>query len=64
MEDSRLLAHAIDYLTQMADGKNPLTGFYEAEGSCLYQSRVSRCLQYTIEVMQKVLDGELVPVSE
>ena len=64
MEDSRLLAHAIDYLTQMADGKDPLTGFYEAEESCLYQSRVSRCLQYTIEVMQKVLNGELVPVSE
>ena len=61
MEDSRLLAHAIEYLRRMADGKDPLTGLYEPEGSCLYQARVSRCLQYTMEVMQKVLNGDLVP---
>ena len=63
MEDSRLLSHAIDYLNRMADGLNPLTGAGEPEDSCLRQPRVSRCLRYTIEVMEKVLNGELIPAD-
>lgn len=63
MEDNRLLLHAIDYLARMAEGKDPLSGLYEPEGSCLYQPRVRRCLLYTIEQMQKVADGRLAPAG-
>ena len=63
MEDNRLLLHAIDYLTRMAEGKDPLSGLYEPEGSCLYQTRVNRCLLYTIEQLRKIADGQLVPAD-
>ena len=63
MEDNRLLLHAIDYLTRMAEGKDPLSGLYEPEGSCLYQTRVNRCLLYTIEQLRKIADGQLVPAG-
>lgn len=64
MEDKRLLEHAKDYIDQMADGKNPLTGEDEPEDSCLQQTRISRCLRYVSGILDQILNGELVSPLE
>jgi hypothetical protein len=64
MEDKQLLAHAKDYIDQMAEGINPLTGEKEPDGSCLGQARISRCLQYVSGVLEQILNDTYLPRSE
>ena len=61
MDDKRLLEHAKEYIDQMADGINPLTGEDEPADSCLQQTRISRCLRYVSGILGQVLSGELAP---
>ncbi len=57
MDDRKVLLHAIQYIKMMAEGKNPLTGEEEPNGSALREERVSRCLTYVSGVLEGVADG-------
>lgn len=63
MNELDTMKRARMYLGMMAEGKNPLTGEKEPEGSALNLDRISRCLSYVAGVLDKVIEagGEVRP---
>lgn len=55
--EMELLRRARSYLSAMAEGRNPLTGEEEPEGSTLNEVRIARCLYYVVGVLDKVIDN-------
>ena len=55
MNELDTMKRARMYLAMMAEGKNPLTGEEEPDGSILNQARIIRCLYYVTGVLDKVI---------
>ena len=61
MDNQKLLLHALSYIRMMAEGKNPLTGAEEPEGSALKEERVKKCLSYVAGVLEDAASGKFSP---
>lgn len=65
MNELDTIKRARMYLAAMSEGKNPLTGQEEGEGSILHQVRIARCLDYVVGILDKVIQngGEIGPAG-
>ena len=53
--DMKLVAHAKDYIDDLARGIHPLTKEELREDDAVNQVRISRCLYYVSDVLEEVL---------
>ena len=53
MDEKRLVEHANGYIKQMAKGINPLTGENVPDSDLINNVKISRCLFYVSEVLDK-----------
>lgn len=53
MDEKRLVEHANSYIKQMAKGINPLTGEYVSDSDLINNVKISRCLFYVSEMLDK-----------
>ena len=53
MDEKRLVEHANGYIKQMAKGINPLTGENVQDSDLINNVKISRCLFYVSEVLDK-----------
>ena len=58
MTEKEIIKHAKDYIDSLANGTNPLTGEPVNESDVVNNVRISRCLFYVSEILEKVLNGE------
>lgn len=56
MTELETIAHAKSYLEKMANGINPLTGEAVPETDLINQVRISRCLFFVTDILQKVIE--------
>ena len=56
MEEIELVEHANDYIKQMARGINPLTGEQVSEDDLINDVKISRCLYYVSEILNKYIE--------
>lgn len=65
MTELEKMERAQMYLKKMTEGINPITDEYADENDTINNIRVSRCLFYISEILQKVIDngGEVVKIS-
>ncbi len=56
MDEKRLISHANNYIKQMAKGVNPLTGKNIPDSDLINNVKISRCLFYVSEVLDKYSD--------
>lgn len=65
MTELEKMERAQMYLKKMTEGINPITDEYADENDTINNVRVSRCLFYISEILQKVIDngGEVVKIS-
>ncbi len=63
MTEIEILERAKKYVDSLANGKNPLNGENVPDGEVINNVRISRCLFYVSEVLQKVINngGEVSP---
>ena len=54
-EEKRLVEHANEYIKEMAKGINPLTGEIIPENDLINNVKISRCLFYASEALDKYL---------
>lgn len=57
MNDLELMRHAKDYIDQMANGIDPLTGERADEDDMINNVRISRCLFYVSDVLRQVIEN-------
>ncbi|MBR0158216.1 MAG: hypothetical protein IJM24_03925 [Clostridia bacterium] len=57
MTELEIMQRAKMYLDKLANGIDPITGARVSETDCVRQARVSRCLSYVSEVLDKVIDN-------
>ena len=57
MTEQEKLACAHQYILQLANGIDPLSGLPVGERDVVNQVRISRCLFYVAEVLRGVMDG-------
>ena len=57
MEEIELIEHANDYIKQMARGINPLTGEQVSENDLINDVKISRCLYYVSEILNRYIEN-------
>lgn len=57
MTDLEVMQHAQDYIKSLANGVDPLAGEIIENDSVINNIRISRCLFYVSDVLQKVIDN-------
>ena len=57
MDDLDIMKRAKQYIADLANGIDPLTGAELPDSDIVNNVRISRCLYYTAEVLQKVIDN-------
>ena len=57
MNDLDVMIRAKQYIESLAKGIDPITGNEVSENDVVNNVRISRCLFYTAEVLQKVIDN-------
>ena len=57
MNDLDVMKRAKQYIESLAKGIDPITGNEVSENDVVNNVRISRCLFYTAEVLQKVIDN-------
>ena len=57
--DVKLIKHAKGYIEKLANGVNPLTNELVKEDDIINNVRISRCLFYVNEVLEKVLNDSI-----